>query len=140
MSDEDFIRAWQAITANAPKTLTDLRPWRSMREALTRLLTHLDERLRASDEIELAELRQRAAEIEMRLKGSVPVVSDALLRSVAEPVRPGRVFPPEPIDETDAGNGVREIETNVSASDFKHELQTLRAQNVARRRRRGLEH
>ena len=131
MTSDEFVRAWQAIMANVPKTLADLRPWRSMRESLSRLLTQLDERLRASDEQELAELRQRAAEIEARI-GS-PSRSGA-----PPPPKPPRQ--PSPLDETDAGNGIREIETNVSASAFRNELQTLRAQNVARRRRRALEH
>jgi hypothetical protein len=135
VTDEEFIRAWQAITANVPKTLTDLRPWRSMREAMTPLLAELDMQIRSADEAELEALRQRAAEIEARLNASHSAAVEARRSAPPKPARA-----PSPLDETDAGNGVRETETNVSAQQFRSELQTLRAQNVARRRRRGLEH
>lgn len=39
------------------------------------------------------------------------------------------------IDETDAGNGVREVQENVSASDFRDELAELRERTQAKRRR-----
>ena len=98
------------------------------REHLSRFEQRLAQR-HAADRQELETLQKRAAEIEARL-GVTPKKPESRKQPSA----------PSPLDETDAGNGVREIETNVSASAFRNELQTLRAQNVARRRRRGLEH
>jgi hypothetical protein len=41
------------------------------------------------------------------------------------------------IDETDAGNGIRETQDNMSADDFRDELAELRERTQAKRRRLG---
>lgn len=41
------------------------------------------------------------------------------------------------LDETDAGNGIRETQDNMSADDFRDELAELRERTQAKRRRLG---
>jgi len=49
---------------------------------------------------------------------------------------PARVVRSE-LDETDAGNGIRETQDNTSASDFKDQLASLRERTQEKRRRLG---
>lgn len=71
---------------------------------------------------ELDKARERVAVLEAMLKMAKP--------------KPERVASPsQPIDETDAGNGIREVESNASATDFREELAALRERTREKRSR-----
>lgn len=104
----------------------DLNALRAWRDTVLKLLPQVEAKLRAADEAELAAARAHVAQIEARMNIKPAVVSRTPERT------------PNPLDETDAGNGVgvtREPETD--AESFRAELLDLRNHNLARRRRRA---
>jgi hypothetical protein len=79
--------------------------------------------LRAQGLQEMQKMQQSLTELQLALRVA-PVTRETVPpRSRAE------------IDETDAGNGMREIEENMSAQSFKDELAVLRERTQMRRRR-----
>lgn len=82
------------------------------------------EGLKAKAMSELAAMREQLAKFETALHVK-PTPQRAPARVHSE------------IDETDAGNGVREVQENVSADAFKDELAALRNRTQEKRRRLG---
>jgi hypothetical protein len=83
-----------------------------------------------------AERRLQAAQADMDALATA--LSATQVFGVERPMhqpQPKRPRGREPIDETDAGNGVREIEENHSAQSFKDELAELRERTQMKRRR-----
>jgi hypothetical protein len=63
-------------------------------------------------------------------------ILEAMLKMARPKAKPERVASPaQPIDETDAGNGVREVEGTGSATDFREELAALRERTREKRSR-----
>ena len=92
-------------------------------------------RQRVEIDAQLAKLKEQAMKELEAAKANVEAL-DAVLKPVA--MRAERqASPPQPIDETDAGNGVREQQENVSAASFKDELAMLRERTQEKRRRLG---
>lgn len=91
--------------------------------------------LQAEYHAKLAELQDAAAKELEEARAKVAALESALSPHI--PVRTAPVAPKKsgPIDETDAGNGVREIEENTSAASFKDELAMLRQRTQEKRRR-----
>lgn len=85
------------------------------------------ESLKAQALTELEAMREQLAKFETVLSVKV---------TPREQRAPAKVVRSE-IDETDAGNGIREVQENVSAGDFRDELAALRERTQAKRRRLG---
>jgi hypothetical protein len=85
------------------------------------------EGLKAQAMQELAEMRAKLSKLETVLKVPSPTIAPRVAAQAAR----------SELDETDAGNGVREISDNVSAADFRDELAELRERTQAKRRRLG---
>lgn len=88
------------------------------------------EGLRAQALQELEVMQRTVAELSSALSMPVSPVPKSRLTEMRARVA-------DPMDETDAGNGVREIEENHSAQSFKDELADLRSRTQAKRRRLG---
>lgn len=85
------------------------------------------ESLKAQALVELEAMRTQMSKYEtaLNVKGA-----PREQRASARPIR-------SEIDETDAGNGIRETQDNMSAADFRDELAELRERTQAKRRRLG---
>lgn len=82
---------------------------------------------------QLAKLQEQAMKELEAAKANVAAL-EAVLKPARVPVeRP--TSQPQPIDETDAGRGVREVSDNMSADDFRDELTALRERTQEKRRR-----
>lgn len=84
---------------------------------------------------QLAKLQEQAVKELEAAKANVAAL-DAVLKPVRVQVE-RTPSPSQPIDETDAGRGVREVQDNMSADDFRDELATLRERTAEKRRRLG---
>jgi NAD(P)H-dependent FMN reductase len=98
-------------------------------------MSRIDELLqqRAAIDAELAELKAQAERDLAAMQDKLREISQAM----GAQTKPRPVVPREstPLDETDAGNGVREADNYTTAEDFTDELAELRARSLARRAR-----
>jgi hypothetical protein len=85
------------------------------------------EGLKAQALVDLEAMRSQVSKYEAALNVKLPP------REQRAPARATR----SEIDETDAGNGIRETNDNMSADDFRDELAELRERTQAKRRRLG---
>lgn len=85
------------------------------------------EEIKAQAMQELAEMRAKLSKLETVLKVPSQTIAPRVAAQAAR----------SELDETDAGNGIREVQENVSASDFRDELAELRERTQAKRRRLG---
>lgn len=102
----------------------------ALRAERDKCMAEYDERLSGltlAAECELAEAERKVKAIQSALYGD---------DFVQKPKRPAPI-PANPISETDAGNGIRETQDNMSAADFRDELAELRERTQAKRRRLG---
>lgn len=92
------------------------------------------EGLKAQALLELDAMRSQLSRFETVLKGTV-MHQFGVEKPMFPPVRskPARTE----LDETDAGNGIRETQDGVSATDFRDELAMLRERTAEKRRRLG---
>jgi hypothetical protein len=107
--------------------LARIEALQAQRDQLTSDIDREIEGLKAQALVELEAMRTQLTKFETVL--SVKVAP----REQRAPARATR----SEIDETDAGNGVRESQDNMSAADFRDELAELRERTQAKRRRLG---
>jgi hypothetical protein len=91
------------------------------------------EQLNADIDKQLSVLRLRGLEEMQMMERSLAAIRSAL--GVGTKTLAVLPEPRTEIDETDAGNGMREIEENMSAQSFKDELAVLRERTQMKRNR-----
>lgn len=99
------------------------------------IVSQIAELLRQRAEIDgqLGKLKEQAMKELEAARSNVEALDAVLKPAATRTERPAS--DPQPIDETDAGNGVREQQENVSAASFKDELAMLRERTQEKRRR-----
>ena len=93
------------------------------------------EKLREQAMAELDAAKAAVESIEAVLQPSPSTALAAFLEAKRNPARPTAKPVASEIDETDAGNGIREVVENTSAASFQEELAALRERTAEKRRR-----